>query len=86
MRELFLAALKSYYVGNINKHLANLEVFMRQPVGVGEHPDIMETIDKELDKIAMNDDKLMMVIKYLEPKQKTEESSDEKKEKKSESK
>ena len=59
---------------------------MRQPVGVGEHPDIMETIDKELDKIAMNDDKLMMVIKYLEPKQKTEESSDEKKEKKSESK
>ena len=86
MRELFLAALKSYYVGNINKHLANLEVFMRQPVGVGEHPDIMETIDKELDKIAMNDDKLMMVIKYLEPKQKTEESSYEKKEKKSESK
>ena len=86
MRELFLAALKSYYVGNINKHLANLEVYMRQPVGVGEHPDIMETIDKELDKIAMNDDKLMMVIKYLEPIQKTEESSDEKKEKKSESK
>jgi len=86
MRELFLAALKSYYVGNINKHLANLEVYMRQPVGVGEHPDIMETIDKELDKIAMNDDKLMMVIKYLEPKPKTEESSDEKEEEKSKSK
>ena len=85
MRDIMLNALKSYYVGNINKHLANLEVYMRQPVGVGEHPDIMETVDKELDKIAMNDDKLMMVIKYLEPKQQ-QESSDEKEEEKSKSK
>lgn len=83
---MFLAALKSYYVGNINKHLSNLEVYMRQPVGVGEHPDIMETIDKELDKLAMNDDKLNMVLKYLEPKKEEKESSDEKKEEKSESK
>jgi|TARA_R100000234_G_scaffold20394_1_gene11449 hypothetical protein len=86
MREMFLAALKSYYVGNINKHLANVEVYMRQPVGVGEHSDVVETLDKEMDKIAMNDDKLNMVIKYLEPKPKTQESSDEKKEAKSQSK
>ena len=86
MREMLVAALKSYYVGNINKHLANVEVYMRQPVGVGEHSDTVETIDKELDKIAMNDDKLNMVVKYLEPKPKTEESSDEKEEEKSKSK
>ena len=86
MREMLIATLKSYYVGNINKHLSNVEVYMRNPIGVGEHSDIVETIDKEMDKIASNDDKLHMVLKYLEPKPTTQESSDEKKEEKSKSK
>ena len=68
MRDMLVAALKSYYVGNINKHLSNIEVYLRQPVGVGEHSDVIETIDKELEKVSMYDDKLMMVIKYLEPR------------------
>ena len=79
MRDMLVAALKSYYVGNINKHLSNIEVYLRQPVGVGEHSDVIETIDKELEKVSMYDDKLMMTIKYLEPK-KEEEVVDEKKE------
>ena len=83
---MFVAALKSYYIGNINKHLSNVEVYMRNPTGVGEHSDVVETIDKEMDKVAMNDDKLSMVIKYLEPKAKPQESSNEKKEEKSQSK
>ena len=47
MRDMLVAALKSYYVGNINKHLSNIEIYLRQPVGVGEHSDIVETIDKD---------------------------------------
>lgn len=86
MKEMFIAALKSYYVGNINKHLSNVEVYMRNPTGVGEHSDVIETIDKEMDKLAMYDDKLNMVVKYLEPKPQTQESSDEKKQEKSQSK
>jgi len=85
MRDMLVAALKSYYVGNINKHLSNIEVYLRQPVGVGEHSDVIETIDKELEKVSMYDDKLMMTIKYLEPR-KEEEVVDEKKETKSTSK
>jgi hypothetical protein len=50
-------------------------------VGIGEHSDIQETIDKEIEKIAQFDDRLGMVIKYFERKQ-----IDEKEEKKSESK
>jgi|TARA_R100000482_G_C5081529_1_gene126313 hypothetical protein len=84
MRDMLVAALKSYYVGNINKHLSNIEVYLRQPVGVGEHSDVIETIDKELEKVSMYDDKLMMTIKYLEPRK--EEAVDEKKETKSTSK
>jgi hypothetical protein len=77
-----LNALKSYYVGNINRHIANVEVYLRTTVGIGEHSDIQETIDKEIEKIAQFDDRLGMVMKYFEKR----ESSNEKKEKKSESK
>tara|TARA_R100001480_G_scaffold80552_6_gene89764 strand:+ start:176 stop:421 length:246 start_codon:yes stop_codon:yes gene_type:complete len=81
MREMLLAAIKSYYVGNINKHIANIEVYLRTSVGIGEHSDIIESIDKEMDKVAMYDDKIAMVVKYFERKQ-----EDEKKETKPKSK
>ena len=81
MREMLLSAIKSYYVGHINKHIANIEVYLRTSVGIGEHSDIIEPIDKEMDKVAMYDDKISMVVKYFERKQ-----EDEKKEEKSKSK
>ena len=81
MRDIMLNALKSFYVGNINRHIANVEVYLRMTVGIGEHSDIQETIDKEIEKIAQFDDRLGMIIKYFERKQ-----IDEKEEKKSESK
>ena len=81
MREILLSAIKSYYVGHINKHIANIEVYLRTSVGIGEHSDIIESIDKEMDKVAMYDDKISMVVKYFERKQ-----EDEKKEEKSKSK
>ena len=77
MRDIMLNALKSYYVGNINRHIANVEVYLRMTVGIGEHSDIQETIDKEIEKIAQFDDRLGMIIKYFERKQ-----IDEKEEKK----
>ena len=81
MREMLLSAIKSYYVGHINKHIANIEVYLRTSVGIGEHSDIQETIDKEIEKIAQFDDRLAMVMKYFERKQ-----EDEKQEEKSKSK
>ena len=81
MREMLLSAIKSYYVGHINKHIANIEVYLRTSVGIGEHSDIIEPIDKEMDKVAMYDDKISMVVKYFERKK-----EDEKKEEKSKSK
>ena len=80
MREILLSALKSYYVGNINKHIANVEIYLRTSVGIGEHTDIQGSIDKELEAIDKYDARLSMLIKYFE--RKTVEESD-KKEKKS---
>ena len=81
MREMLLAASKSYYVGMINKHISNMEILLTRSVGIGEHQDIQQAIDAELEKISVADDKLNMILKYFERKK-----DDEKEEKKSESK
>ena len=76
MRDIMLNALKSFYVGNINRHIANVEVYLRMTVGIGEHSDIQETIDKEIEKIAQFDDRLAMVMKYFERKQEDEKEEE----------
>lgn len=64
-REMFLNALKSHAQGHIDKHLANIEVYLTNPVGVGEHPDIMEAIEIELEQVAKYQDQLDIIEKYL---------------------
>mgnify|MGYP003131296538 CR=1 FL=1 len=68
MRDMLLAAAKSYYVGMINKHISNVEILLTRSVGIGEHQDIQDAMDKEMDKVAQFDDKLNMIIKYFERK------------------
>jgi hypothetical protein len=81
MREMLIGALKSYYVGNINRHIANVEIFLRTSVGIGEHSDIQGSIDKELEAIDKYDARLSMLIKYFERKTVEESDKEEKKSK-----
>ena len=84
MREMLLGATKSYYVGLINRHISNVEILLSNAVGIGEHQDIQASIDAELDKIAMADDKLNIIIKYFERRK--EDATKAKEETKSQSK
>ena len=52
MREQIIKALLSHAQGDIEKHKANVEVYLTNPTGIGEHSDIMEAIEHELDMIA----------------------------------
>jgi len=65
MRLQLIEALKAHANGHIAKHKANVEVYMNNPVGVGEHPDIIEAIEQELDEIARYDDQVEMLNKYF---------------------
>ena len=78
---MLLSALKSYYVGHINKHIANVEIYLSRSTGIGEHSDIIEAMDKEISEIGKYDDRLSMIIKYVERRQTNE--AEEKKESKS---
>ena len=76
IRDMLIDAQTSYLVGGINKHKANIEVYMNNTIGIGEHSDIIETIDLELEKLATYHDKLEMLVKYF-PKKDEKGSKDE---------
>lgn len=66
IRDTLIKAFRSHAQGHIDKHLANVEVYLHNPAGVGEHPDIMEAIEQEMKLVAEYHDMLEMVDKYLE--------------------
>ena len=65
MREKLLRAVISHATGHIDKHIANVNVYLENPVGIGEHSDIMEAIESELKQIAEYDDQLEVLHKYF---------------------
>jgi hypothetical protein len=64
-RENLLDAIQKYLEGGVAKHKANVEVYLNQSVGIGEHSDIIDTIEKELDSLSEYDDKLYVLDKYF---------------------
>lgn len=65
MREKLIKAFISHAQGHIDKHVANVEVYLANPAGIGEHSDIMEAIEIEMKQIAEYDDQLEMMKKYF---------------------
>jgi hypothetical protein len=65
MRKKILDASRLHFKAHIEKHRINVENLLQKGVGVAEHPDIMETIEKELEIIAEYDDKLEVLDKYF---------------------
>lgn len=54
-------ALVKYYEGLAAKHRYNVEVYLTNPAGIGEHSDIIEAVDIELGHLVDAQDKLEAV-------------------------
>jgi len=65
LRDQMIAALKDHARAHIEKHRMNVEIYLRNPVGVGEHSEVMEEIEKQLDEMAKYVDQLDMLNNYL---------------------
>tara|TARA_Y100000590_G_scaffold109709_1_gene125047 strand:+ start:233 stop:439 length:207 start_codon:yes stop_codon:yes gene_type:complete len=61
MRLKIKEALIAKYKGEIAQATANVEVYLSNPVGIGEHPDIIEAIDSQMTIIAEAQDKLLVL-------------------------
>ncbi len=65
MRQELLNALLAHANGEIAMHKANIELYLNNPVGIGEHPDVTEAMQQELDKIARWHDQIEVINKYF---------------------
>ena len=65
MRDQLIKALLAHAQGDIAKHKANIEVYLANPVGIGEHSNIVEAIEGELDMIAKYQDQVEVINRYF---------------------
>ncbi len=67
MHKALREALMLKYEGEIAAARANINVYLHQSVGIGEHPDIVSAIDQEVEKMAHAEEKLLAVRKHFVP-------------------
>ena len=65
LKEIMLNAARKHAEAEIELHKTNIDIYMEKVVGIGEHSDIVETIQKELDAMAAANDRLEMLDKYF---------------------
>ena len=65
MREQIVKALLAHAQGDIAKHKANVEVYLTNPVGIGEHSNVMEAIEEEINMIAKYQDQIDVIKQYF---------------------
>ena len=65
LRDEMLKSLVEHAEGHIAKHKMNVEVYLTNPAGIGDHPDVLEAIEKELNHIAEYHDQIEVLKKYF---------------------
>ena len=65
MRKQMLKAVRKHAEAHIEKHRMNIEIYLTHPVGIGEHSDIMDAIEKEIEEMAKYNDHIEILDKYF---------------------
>ena len=65
MRKIILKSVLAHAEGQIAKRLANIEVYLTNPAGIGEHSDIVEAIETELDQMSRYEEQIGILKKYF---------------------
>tara|TARA_Y200000002_G_scaffold147822_2_gene122159 strand:+ start:348 stop:563 length:216 start_codon:yes stop_codon:yes gene_type:complete len=69
MRDTLIKALLAHANGDMQKHIANVEVYLNNATGIGEHSNIVEAMEGELDMIAKYHDQIEVIKKYFTKKE-----------------
>ena len=65
MKSQIKDAIIAHAMGHIKKHQMNVEIYLANSVGIGEHSDVLEAIEKELNIIAEYHDQIEILEKYF---------------------
>ena len=66
MRKEILSAVKHHAKGNLAVHKMNVEIYLNNPAGIGEHSDVTESVVNEIEKIARWQDVLHILEDHFE--------------------
>ena len=67
MRSQLIKALLAHAQGDLQKHLANVEIYLQNPAGIGEHSNVMEAIEHELNEAAKYQDQITIIERFVKP-------------------
>jgi len=65
LKEQLVKAARMHAEGELERAKTNIMVYMNNATGIGEHSDIVEAIQEELDKMAAANDRMEMLTKYF---------------------
>ena len=65
MKEQLVHALKSKYSADFKMHKANLDIYLNNPVGFGEHPQHLDEVDKLLQVIVDAEEKIKVIDRWV---------------------
>ena len=69
MRNAILEALRQRYEAHIAEAHATINIYLTNSVGIGEHPQHLEELDKLMDKIAQAEEKLDALESFYIPRE-----------------
>ena len=61
-----LEALKKRYEAQIAEAIATINIYTKNSVGIGEHPQHIDEVDKLIAKIAEAEDKLKIIERWVD--------------------
>jgi hypothetical protein len=65
MKVQIVKALIIKYEGEIAEAKANIEIYLHNPAGTGEHPDVLDAINSQIVKIAAAEENIQVLQKHF---------------------
>ncbi len=66
MKRAILDALEARYEAQISEADATVKIYLENSVGIGEHPQHIDEVDKQFEKIAAAQEKLEVLEDFRE--------------------
>ena len=64
IKKVILDALEKKYEADVSTAEATIKIYLENSVGIGEHPQHIEEVDKLIDKIAQAEEKLKILKSF----------------------
>tara|TARA_R100001129_G_scaffold95901_1_gene65423 strand:- start:137 stop:340 length:204 start_codon:yes stop_codon:yes gene_type:complete len=64
IKKVILDALEKKYEAEVSASEATIKIYLENSVGIGEHPQHIEEVDKLIDKIAQAEEKLKILKSF----------------------